>query len=57
MNRTKQALVVKACLRLRFTDFFNTLIEKGEKVTPVEIFGGWFEIDTFEDYRKVLDNG
>jgi len=28
------------------------LIEKGEKVTPVEIFGGWFEIDTFEDYRK-----
>ncbi len=34
------------------TDFFNALIAKGERIKPVDIFGGWFEIDTFEDYRK-----
>lgn len=32
--------------------FFNALIAKGERVIPVDVFGGWFEIDTFEDYRK-----
>lgn len=34
------------------TDIFNSLIERGEKIKPVDIFGGWIEIDTFEDYRK-----
>ena len=42
----------KNLAKASLTDLFNALIEKGEKVTPVEIFGGWFEIDTFEDYRK-----
>lgn len=34
------------------TGLFNALIAKGEKITSVDILGGWFEIDTFEDYRK-----
>ena len=34
------------------TDFFNVLIARGEKIATVDIHGGWFEIDTFEDYRK-----
>ncbi len=38
--------------RSSLTDFFNILIAKGEKIKSVNVFGGWFEIDTFEDYRK-----
>jgi len=48
----KTSLGGKSLSKASLTDLFNALIEKGEKVTPVEIFGGWFEIDTFEDYRK-----
>jgi len=48
----KTSLGGKSLSKASLTDLFNFLIEKGEKVTPVEIFGGWFEIDTFEDYRK-----
>ncbi len=49
----------KSLSKASLTDLFNALIERGEKVTPVETFGGWFEIDTFEDYRKswTLVNG
>jgi len=42
----------KSLSKALLTDLFNALIEKGEKVKPVDIFGGWFEIDTFEDYQK-----
>lgn len=48
----KTSLGDKSLSKASLTDFFNTLIEKGEKITPVETFGGWFEIDTFEDYQK-----
>jgi len=34
------------------TDLFNALIVKGENITLVDVYGGWFEIDTFEDYRR-----
>ena len=34
------------------SDFFNALIMSGVKICPVDILGGWFEIDTFEDFRK-----
>lgn len=34
------------------SDFINHLIKKGEKIVPLDIHGGWFEIDTFEDYKK-----
>ena len=48
----KTSLGGKSLSKASLTDLFNSLIEKGETVTPVETFGGWFEIDTFEDYRK-----
>jgi len=48
----KTSLGGKSLSKASLTDLFNALIEKGEKVKPIEIFGGWFEIDTFEDYRK-----
>ncbi len=38
--------------KVSLVDFFNALIKQGEKITPVDVLGGWFEIDTFEDYRK-----
>ena len=34
------------------TDFLNKLIQNGERVVPVDINGGWLEIDTFEDYKE-----
>ena len=48
----KTSLGGKSLSKASLTDFFNALIERGEKITPVDTFGGWFEIDTFEDYRK-----
>ena len=51
-ERNNTSLGGKSLSKASLTDLFNFLIEKGEKVTPVDIFGGWFEIDTFEDYRK-----
>ena len=48
----KISLGGKSLFKASLTDLFNALVEKGEKVKPVETFGGWFEIDTFEDYRK-----
>jgi len=55
----KTSLGGKSLSKASLTDFFNALIERGEKITPVETFGGWFEIDTFEDYRKswMMANG
>ena len=38
--------------KMSLTELFNLLIAKGDKVKSVDILGGWFEIDTFEDYRK-----
>ena len=48
----KTSLGGKSLSKASLTDLFNALIERGEKITPVDTFGGWFEIDTFEDYRK-----
>ena len=39
-------------LKDSITSLFNCLIDKGVKIVPVDISGGWIEIDTFEDFRK-----
>jgi phosphoenolpyruvate phosphomutase len=48
----KNILGAEQLSRSSLTDFFNTLIAKGERIKAVDVYGGWFEIDTFEDYRK-----
>ncbi|MGK5093017.1 phosphocholine cytidylyltransferase family protein [Deltaproteobacteria bacterium TL4] len=47
-----QTVDKNSLFRKPLTTLFNGLIAKGEKITPIDILGGWFEIDTFEDYRK-----
>ena len=34
------------------TDLLQTLIDRGHKVTAVETYHGWIEIDSFEDYQR-----
>ncbi len=35
-----------------FIDIIDWLIDKGHKISPINIYNDWLEIDTFEDYRK-----
>ena len=35
-----------------FTDLLQTVIDQGHPVQAVEIYKGWLEVDTFEDYRR-----
>jgi L-glutamine-phosphate cytidylyltransferase len=37
------------------TTFIQLLIDNGFRVTPVEIDGGWVEIDSVEDLKKLKD--
>lgn len=35
-----------------FTDLVQELIDRGSEVQAVDVYKGWLEIDTFEDYRR-----
>ena len=35
-----------------FTDMLQELIDRGHDVQAVDVYKGWLEIDTFEDYRR-----
>ncbi|APR82968.1 Phosphoenolpyruvate phosphomutase [Minicystis rosea] len=35
-----------------FTDLVQELIDRGQDVQAIDVFKGWLEIDTFEDYRR-----
>ncbi len=35
-----------------FTDLLQEMIDRGRPVKAVEIYKGWLEVDTFEDYRR-----
>jgi phosphoenolpyruvate phosphomutase len=35
-----------------FTDLLQELIDRGTEVRAVDVYKGWLEIDTFEDYRR-----
>ncbi len=35
-----------------FTDLVQELIDRGNEVRAVDVYKGWLEIDTFEDYRR-----
>jgi phosphoenolpyruvate phosphomutase len=38
--------------KAKFTDLLQEMIARGHDVTCVDIYKGWMEIDTFEDYRR-----
>ena len=49
----------KCIQKASFVDFIQELINRGEKVTALEIWRSWIDIDTFEDYRnswKFIEN-
>jgi phosphoenolpyruvate phosphomutase len=35
-----------------FTDLLQELVERGETVACVDVYKGWLEVDTFEDYQR-----
>ncbi len=35
-----------------FTDLVQELIDRGNEVRAIDVYKGWLEIDTFEDYRR-----
>jgi phosphoenolpyruvate phosphomutase len=35
-----------------FTDMLQELIDHGQDVHAVNIYKGWMEVDTFEDYQR-----
>ncbi|MBI4617934.1 MAG: isocitrate lyase/phosphoenolpyruvate mutase family protein [Planctomycetes bacterium] len=39
-------------VRAGLTDFFQELLARGHEVWAIEIYKGWMEIDTFEDYQR-----
>ena len=38
--------------RASFTDLLQELVDAGEAVSCVNIYKGWLEVDTFEDYQR-----
>jgi phosphoenolpyruvate phosphomutase len=36
----------------KFTDLVQELIDRGSNVQAIDVYKGWIEIDTFEDYRR-----
>jgi phosphoenolpyruvate phosphomutase len=35
-----------------FTDMLQELVDRGHEVAALDVYKGWLEIDTFEDYRR-----
>lgn len=38
--------------RASLTDLFQEVVDRGHEVTCIDVYKGWMEIDTFEDYRR-----
>lgn len=38
--------------KANFTDVLQELIDRGTQVSCIDVYKGWLEIDTFEDYRR-----
>lgn len=38
--------------RAAFTDLLQELVDQGELVSCVNVYKGWLEVDTFEDYQR-----
>ena len=35
-----------------FTDVLQELVDRGRQISCIDVYKGWLEIDTFEDYRR-----
>lgn len=44
-----------AARRAALTDLIQHLIEQGEMVVSADVRGGWLDVDSFEDYRRVWE--
>lgn len=38
--------------RASFTDLLQELIDRGASVQAIDVYKGWLEVDTFEDYKR-----
>ena len=38
--------------KANFTDVLQELIDRGTQISCIDVYKGWLEIDTFEDYRR-----
>jgi len=34
------------------TDLLQEMIDRGHEVSCIDVYKGWMEIDTFDDYRR-----
>ena len=50
--QTRQFHEAESLEHAAFTDMLQEIIDCGGKVACVDIYKGWLEIDTFEDYRR-----
>lgn len=41
--------------KAQFTDLMQEMADRGEKVSTVDIRGGWIDLNTFEDYRRAWE--
>ena len=58
VNEDKKFYQAEHIRNASFVDFIQELINRGEKVSALEIWRKWIDVDTFEDYRnawKLLD--
>ena len=51
-DQNKEFHSANSIQKASFVDFIQELINRGEKVTALEIWRSWIDIDTFEDYRN-----
>ncbi len=52
VNHNKRFHHAKRIHEASLIDFFQELINQGEKISALEIWRNWIDVDTFEDYRK-----
>jgi phosphoenolpyruvate phosphomutase len=41
-----------ALARASLTDLLQEMIDRGHEVSCIDVYKGWMEIDTFDDYRR-----
>ena len=52
INQDKKFHQAKNIRKASFVDFVQELLDRKEKVSALEIWRNWIEVDTFEDYRQ-----
>lgn len=50
-------LTDKSIKNMYFTDLLQLMIDDGKELNPVYISGNWLEIDTVQDYERLIESG